>query len=215
VRLNSLRAYVEDYPSIDANKLARLKALEALASTKFWIRIGRKQEWVVDSLATRNSVLLRSEIFTDHHVMLDRTGCNYGGSRTWFRCPGPTCGRRISKLYLRHGLLRCRQCHNLVYESQFLSRLDRALAREKAARWALGSGIDLLSPEAPKPHGMHAQVFERHRQNARQKMDSATEQAKEDLSRLICLSTSDSESACTIATRLQANWSALLESTHL
>lgn len=205
MRFGSLTIFVEDCPSIDANRLNRLEAFEAGASTEFLIGKGQKQAWIVESLAMRDHVLLRSDVFGEHRVMLERTRCNFGGHRTWFRCPGLTCGRRISQLYLHKSLLRCRKCHNLVYESQSMSKLDRALAREKAARWALGPGIDLLSPEAPKPHGMHARVFERHRENARQKMNRATEQLKEELSRLVCL-TNDSERAYILAKRLQASW---------
>ena len=48
-------------------------------------------------------------------VGLDRTGCHFGGNRTWFRCPG--CDSRVAMLFGVGGLFRCRHCHNLAFAS--------------------------------------------------------------------------------------------------
>ena len=63
------------------------------------------------------------------------TGCNFGGSRPWFLCPGEvngvTCGRRVAKLYKppsgRYFL--CRHCYDLSYSSRRQESRNRTWAR--------------------------------------------------------------------------------------
>jgi len=42
------------------------------------------------------------------------------GIWSWFLCP--ECGRRCIKLYLKNGCWACRECHKLVYKSQWQSK---------------------------------------------------------------------------------------------
>ncbi len=105
----------------------------------------------------------------------------------------------------RDAVGRCRQCHKLAYHSQYEDKLDRAFARAKAARWVLGSKIDLLSPGAPKPRGMHARTFKRHRENAGQESRNALEQARKELERLRFRSANDSEKSYIVAMSLLAS----------
>ncbi len=88
-------------------------------------------------------------------VALDRTQCNYGGDRPWFRCPG--CRRRVALLY-GGPRFRCRQCHGLAYRSTREDALTRAFGRANdLARRAGGmAGIP-----GRKPHGMHWRTYER------------------------------------------------------
>jgi hypothetical protein len=65
------------------------------------------------------------------HVKLERTACNYGGTRAWFLCPH--CMSRRGVLYCAHLEFVCRECGNIRYESQQSSALDRAIAK----RWKL------------------------------------------------------------------------------
>lgn len=55
-------------------------------------------------------------------VEIDRTPCNFGGTRPWFRCP--TCTDRVAKLYRvpRYDKYICRDCGNLRYKSQTYRR---------------------------------------------------------------------------------------------
>lgn len=50
------------------------------------------------------------------------TPLRFGGGQPWFLCPGPSCGRRVAKLYLPldDGTPRflCRHCHGLSYRSR-------------------------------------------------------------------------------------------------
>jgi hypothetical protein len=54
----------------------------------------------------------------DYRVPLEWTPCNFGGERPWFCCP--RCDDRVGKLYKppRRARFLCRDCHDLVYESQ-------------------------------------------------------------------------------------------------
>src|SRR5437879_572742 len=36
----------------------------------------------------------------EYSVRIDRSSCNYGGTRAWFACPVNDCGRRVAILYL-------------------------------------------------------------------------------------------------------------------
>jgi hypothetical protein len=53
-------------------------------------------------------------------VTLTATRPQFGGVRYWFRCPGPSCGRRVGVLYLPPGETHflCRHCHGLTYSTQ-------------------------------------------------------------------------------------------------
>lgn len=58
-------------------------------------------------------------------VDLETLPCNYGGKRWIFKCPG--CYNRCYKLFLVNTYFRCRQCHNLTYESNNRSKKYRTL----------------------------------------------------------------------------------------
>lgn len=64
-----------------------------------------------------------SEKDFDYQFDLEKTSCNFGGSRWWIRCGLTTndryCGRRVGKVYLPpYGqYFGCRHCHNLTYKS--------------------------------------------------------------------------------------------------
>lgn len=57
----------------------------------------------------------------DYQVRLVSTPCHFGCRRFWFCCPGYNCGRRAGVLYLtlQYYLFRCRQCNELLYNSQY------------------------------------------------------------------------------------------------
>jgi len=94
-------------------------------------------------------------------VALDRVPTRFGGARTYFRCPGPGCGRRVMALYLVGGLFRCRRCHGLVYECQGEDKLRRAERRADKARARLGYQPLRRFEPAPevRPKGMWMRTF--------------------------------------------------------
>ena len=96
---------------------------------------------------------------TEHYpVLIEWTACHYGGQRAWFRCPALGCGRRVAILY-GGGILACRHCYHLAYDSQREPRWSRASKRFRAIKVKLGG-----SPGGPfpcKPRGMHWRTYER------------------------------------------------------
>lgn len=97
----------------------------------------------------------------DYWVPIEWTPCHFGGKRPWFRCVGPGCGRRVGKLYLRHGLFLCRHCHGLAYESQRKGKGERLLRRAQKIRERLGGKPGFLTPFPPKPKGMRWETYYR------------------------------------------------------
>ena len=122
--------FVEDCSSLDVNHLYRAGALQP--------------QW-----ASVNMGL-------SHPIRIEWTTCHFGGRRPWFLCPG--CRRRAAKLHLVGGTYACRQCHGLVYRSQYSDELDRAIARAQRIRRQLRGSINLTVPIS-RPNGMHRTTF--------------------------------------------------------
>jgi hypothetical protein len=98
-------------------------------------------------------------------VRIVRVPCRFGGSRSYFICPGVLdgirCGRRVVKL---HGLGRyflCRHCYRLAHTSQSESGWDRAVRRVTKIRQRLGGDPDTTAPFPKKPKGMWRQTYKR------------------------------------------------------
>jgi hypothetical protein len=97
-------------------------------------------------------------------IAFDRTSCNYGGHRTWFRCP--RCWKRVAVLYGAGKYFLCRHCHNLVYGSQQEGRVDRLMRKARKIRRRLGASNNLMVPILFKPKNMHQKTFDRLRKEA-------------------------------------------------
>jgi hypothetical protein len=83
----------------------------------------------------------------------------FSGSRPYFRC---WCDRRAVKLYQRgYGFHRCRQCHQLVYQSHRQDACDRAFRRIGKIKARLGGDPDYEAPFPPKPGDMWRRTYER------------------------------------------------------
>jgi len=97
----------------------------------------------------------------NYEVPLTWTSCNYGGKRPWFICPGKGCGRRVAKLFSRHGYFLCRHCHDLGYLSQRECKESRLLYKAQRIYRRLGvRDRDDLYP-TPKPKRMHQTTYDR------------------------------------------------------
>lgn len=68
---------------------------------------------------------------------IERTQCNYGGTRQWFLCP--RCRRRVALLYLGNEVA-CRRCFGMTYPSQSEDELDRLRRRKAKIEGRLGDG---------------------------------------------------------------------------
>ncbi|MDG1372118.1 MAG: hypothetical protein P8Q48_18095 [Paracoccaceae bacterium] len=98
----------------------------------------------------------------DYPVYLDKTPCNMGGERQWFRCPARGCGRRVAILY-GGSIFACRHCHRLAYPSQREDAGDRATRRADRIRDILGWPGGILEGGGwGKPKGMHWRTYKRH-----------------------------------------------------
>ena len=104
----------------------------------------------------------------EQRVALSSVPGRFGGARDYFLCPGAECGRRVSILYFRRGVFRCRHCHGLAYESQREDARLRARRRADKLRAQLGwpQRGALAPPIAVKPKGMWIRTFERLRGRA-------------------------------------------------
>ena len=89
--------------------------------------------------------------------------CRFGGSRPYFRCPGPgygtDCARRISKLYLSRRYFLCRVCNQLAYASQYEQPWKRALRRVNKVKQRLGIDVGIGEPFPEKPRGMWTRTY--------------------------------------------------------
>ena len=94
-------------------------------------------------------------------IQLDWSACNFGGKRSWFRCPAKGCGQRVAILY-GGTIFACRHCHQLAYPSQRETDYDRVARRADKIRKRLGWEQGILNPRGwKKPKGMHWRTFER------------------------------------------------------
>jgi len=92
-------------------------------------------------------------------IRFDRTRCNYGGVRLWFRCPH--CSSRIAVIYLGNDGFLCRHCYRLPYTSQHESLADRMMRKARKIRKRLEASNNLFEPVWYKPKGMHWKTYER------------------------------------------------------
>ena len=93
-----------------------------------------------------------------YSIRLDKTPCNYGGYRYWFRCP--SCSNRVSVLYCA-GTYVCRHCIGANYHSQLQQPIDRLFSRADAIRQRLGWQSGIAYGNGSKPKGMHSKTFDR------------------------------------------------------
>jgi len=154
------------YRSVDIRRLRRAGALNpGKVSLWSWSRNG-EQTGSIQVHAEENQVRLvynhrRDDEpwkFENYPVAIDRTPCNYGGSRVWFRCPAKGCGRRVAILYGGE-IFACRHCYKLAYESQREAPHDRALRCTQAIRVKLGGSPSLAEAFPEKPKGMHWRTY--------------------------------------------------------
>jgi hypothetical protein len=90
--------------------------------------------------------------------------CRFGGSRSYFRCPGrdgTDCGRRVAKLHLSRRYFLCRRCNQLAYASQFEQPWKRALRRVNKLKQRLSINVGIAEPLPEKPKGMWTRTYGR------------------------------------------------------
>jgi hypothetical protein len=92
-----------------------------------------------------------------YSIAIDKQPCNYGGFRTFFKCP--LCHKRMRLLYFaQNSIFLCRKCLNLSYTSQSLRptrRYDYMNSKIKESVKKKGGDLD----QYKKPPQMHNDSF--------------------------------------------------------
>jgi hypothetical protein len=153
----SRRITVENLSHIDVNELNRLGAFRARMEFPF---LGlRTSSHAIEYRGPSWSPDRPSQL-----IPIQWTPCNYGGRRPWLVC---LCGKRAGKLYRGSAWLGCRQCADVVYESQKRSRRARLSRKAMGIRARLGDyGRPGIDPFPPRPFGMQRKIYNRLRTRA-------------------------------------------------
>jgi len=165
-RRRSCKATTLDYLALDVRRLQQDGFLELRRSFNWqWTRNGKSVgEINIRPEGDRINLIHRApqsgQEWTEQEypVLLERTPCNYGGERVWFRCPVLRCGRRVAILY-GEKVFACRSCRHLAYPCQNASSERRAFSRANAFRERLGQRGSILDPFPLRPKGMHLRTY--------------------------------------------------------
>jgi hypothetical protein len=172
------RDKVESCRSIDVNRLHKAGCLRAgWAAGWQWTCDGEKVASInlraeADRLHLSYRVRVSGGDWEDvaETVGIVRAPCRFGGSRSYFICPGVvngiSCGRRVAKLHGPGRYFLCRHCYRLSHASQSEGAWDRRLRRANKIRQRLGGDRGMAAPFPPKPRGMWRRTYERLREQA-------------------------------------------------
>jgi hypothetical protein len=146
------KTLVEDCRSLDIVPLIRdgtIRPDRFYRGTMRWTRNGEEVASIGFEVATEEdrgtfrllySVGREEKTPMNYVVPLATSRLVSGGRRWWFRCSagrtgGPTCGRRVGKLYLPPSgkVFACRHCYDLAYTSSRESRKYDSMFRMLAA----------------------------------------------------------------------------------
>lgn len=167
VRSNS-KDTVDSQHAIDVRYLKKEGLLYAgKIGTLTWSRNGKETGSIgyrIEDAGIRlnyRSRLNRSDEWQDvqQFIAFDYTPCNYGGHRTWLKCPN--CHKRVTCVYGANTYFLCRHCYGLNYRSQHENYFDRQLTKSHHIRMKLGGEPGALNPFPPKPKGMHWNTYSR------------------------------------------------------
>ena len=163
---------LECFKALDCRLMQRQGVFDSQTSGSYsWFNSENGQRTASIGYEVRPDELILSYTVGDeshrYAIPLQRTACNYGGSRLWFTCPVVTCGKRVAVLHLKHGIFACRHCQQLNYQSQQLSKDDQHRLRMNRIRerlnWPLIGDVPFMK-WITKPKGMHYTTFERLKQ---------------------------------------------------
>jgi hypothetical protein len=159
---------LEEVPQLDVRVLKRngLFDLSASNGSIKWTNLGLSEcalEYTYKDSTLSISYAVKTpqkaSKTVSEHIFIDRTTCNYGGTRTWFSCPA--CNARKAILYCASKRFLCRQCYGLNYSCQNEVYADRMIRKARKLRSKLGASMDLQRPISERPHGMYRTTFER------------------------------------------------------
>lgn len=149
------RLKAEHVQRIDVRRWHRAGTLRAgYAGTWAW-HVGDEPAGSIGYSAQEGGVTLQYSCdgnATTQRIVLDRTRCHFGGSRSWFVCP--RCSARVAVLYLRGGRFACRRCQRVSYASQSEDHCARTWRKQARLEARLGK-------HWRRPKGMHRATHER------------------------------------------------------
>ena len=156
------RRRCDDYPAIDIRHPQHRELVDEPGSciSWRWNRNGQPLCYVDIEFHRDHAVLTDVTDRTwprTQSISLLQTPCHYGGTRSWFGCPG--CSQRCAKLYFCDGNFRCRKCPGLAYRSQLQASAERPRLIAQRIRRSLGGSSNLTLPFPAKPRGMHWQTY--------------------------------------------------------
>ena len=164
------RPFTDEFFSLDVRRFHRNGCLESVDAGRVTVTWDGAGSSSIDVVKDRTGVLLEYSVCdgaeTKEHserIIVNRTRCNFGGSRVWWFCP--RCGRRCAILYGGRRFL-CRNCHGIRYRSQSESKAERLLRKAERIRARLGGSGVVFDPFPEKPAGMHWKTFDRLRHEA-------------------------------------------------
>lgn len=161
------KSTVNRYRSIDIRKWHRDKLL--IPGSSFVTKWSLDGEIIgsIQVLAAEDNILLNYQYKEpgeskdmEYFIAIERTACNLGGTRPWFRCPARNCGRRAAILY-GGSVFACRRCYQLAYSSQREHSCDRAANNAEKIRKRMKWEPGILNGKELKPKGMHWKTFKR------------------------------------------------------
>ena len=138
-------------------------------SVRYEVRRGNYYDgWVIELTYTLTDNRTGEREYIKTPISLDTTIPHFGGLRYWFICP--RCEERKAVLYKHpeRTTFACRNCHDLVYKTQRLDKLNRAYKRLKNIHEKLGAPSEVFIRFPKKPKHMHWTTYYRLRQQARE-----------------------------------------------
>lgn len=162
----STKRSTDNMHPLDIRKIARKGLLKPGCPFNWqWSRGGNVVASISITVYTSASVTL--EYRTRRHgewlnkrydVMVERTPCNYGGTRPWWLCP--RCGRRVAVLW-GDNTYACRHCQQINYESTRTTESSKPFDRADKIRRRLGWPAGIAHGPGSKPKGMHWKTYGR------------------------------------------------------
>jgi hypothetical protein len=154
-----VKSTTAEYATVDVRELERAGALlPYIRSTLLWRRWDDSIE-SVEILAAQDAVTL-THGSGKYAIYLERTDCNFGGSRIWFRCPATNCGQRVAVLY-KSTIFACRHCLQLAYTSSREDAGGRAIGRADRLRKRLAWEPGIANGVGDKPKWMRWRTYDR------------------------------------------------------
>jgi hypothetical protein len=173
-RWQGSKTTVEGCRQIDVRDWHRRGLLQGWGFTWSWHTCdGEREAWILVRVKPGRQVILMYRVRAgggewqdvEEPIALAWTPCRYGGQRPWFICPGVVhgrvCSRRVGILYGAGRYFLCRQCHDLVYESQREDLPTRLISKAQKIRRRLGGSASSMEPFPAKPNGMHWRTYSR------------------------------------------------------